>query len=100
MAAMPNVEEDEDRRQFAVCLTEIVNWSKYVNEAIERIAEAKPDLSENGLNELLANLVNVKIYMYDELRCWMRELRRPLQKVANAVEDKLYEIEGKGNTDT
>ena len=82
-------DEDEDKSSFAVCFAEIFSHSKHLLDMIEKIAEVNLDLSESDLDQLLGDLVMAKILMYDELRCWMRQLRRPLQNAMDRVEDMM-----------
>ena len=82
-------EADKDKSSFVVCFAEIFSHSKNLLDVIEKIAEVNLDLSESDLDQLLGDLVMAKILMYDELRCWMRQLRRPLQNAMDRVEDMM-----------
>lgn len=85
---MPSKGADEDKRVFALCLAEIQSWSLQINEIIKKISTMDSNLTSDDYDTLLGHLVNVKIYLYDELQSWMKDLRKPLQKIIDAVSEK------------
>jgi hypothetical protein len=86
---------DEDRTRFALCQNEFVNWSDKVKKLIDKIVEKDHDLTEKDLDDLLRDLVYIKILLYDEIVPWIIKLRDPLKKAIDEVEDMLDEFEKK-----
>ncbi len=79
---------NKDKRLFTVCLAEIHFWSNQIINLIETISEKNLDLDEDGFDELLGNLVYLQIIIYGEIIDWMKALKRPLQKVVDAVSEE------------
>jgi hypothetical protein len=79
-------------------LSEISSYSKSVRELIYRIASRRAgDLTLKEYDELLGELVNLKIELYDELADWIKITKKPLQIMIDAVEKRLNELESKGS---
>jgi hypothetical protein len=86
---------DKDRMRFALCLSEIYFSSHKIITLIKKVSEGMPNSNEKELDALLGNLVDLKIYVYDEFGAWMKKLKKPLQQSIDEVEDMLVKCRKK-----
>lgn len=85
----------EDQMLFALCSAEIYGSITRAALLIDKVANNEHDFSEHDLDELLGDLVNIKILLYHRAVHWMRQLRQPLQKAIDEVEEMLSNSEEK-----
>ena len=80
-------DNDEDKKKFALCLAELYFRANHVTGLIKAIANTPLKPSEQTMDALLTDLVDLQIELYDEVADWMKELRKPLQRMMDAVPD-------------
>lgn len=80
-------DKEEDKRKFALCLAELYFRANHVTGLIKAIANTPLKPSEQTMDTLLTDLVDLQIELYDEVADWMKELRKPLQRMMDAVPD-------------
>jgi hypothetical protein len=80
-------DNDEDKKKFALCLAELYFRASHVTGLIKAIADTDLKPSEQTMDTLLTDLVDLQIELYDEVADWMKELKEPLQRMMDAVPD-------------
>jgi len=76
----------EDRRKVMLCLTELHFRSRHLVSLTKNISETNLKFTEDDLDALLGNLIDLRIEIYDEMFEWIKDLKKPLNRVINKIE--------------
>ncbi len=76
-----------DRQKVAFCLTEIYFRSQHLVNLIKKISETNLKFTEDDLDSLFGNLIDLRIEIYDEMVDWIKDLKRPLKTAIYKVND-------------
>lgn len=79
----------KDQKLFALCLCELHFRAIHTIELIQAISKTGRKMTNKTLDNLLTDLINLKIELFDEVSDWQKELKRPLQKIINSVSDRI-----------
>jgi DNA mismatch repair ATPase MutS len=77
----------EDRKMISLCLTEIYVRSQHLVNLIKKISGTNLKFTEDDLDSLLDNLINLQIEIYGEVVDWIKDLKKPLNIAINKIGD-------------
>lgn len=77
----------DDQRKISLYLTEIYFRSQHLVNLIKNISETNLKFTENDLDSLLGDLIDLRIEIYDEIVDWIKELKKHLNIAINKVGD-------------
>ena len=95
-ALLKNKASKGDGQTVALCLTEVYFRAQHLIVLIKKFSEANLDFTENSLDPLLGNLVDLQVEIYIGMLHWIRDMKRPLKAVIDNVEDLGPEKKGTG----